>query len=197
MPRLVVSEFITLDGVIEDPGGAEDFKYGGWSLQFFNDEYLKYKYDELFSSGVLLLGRITYQVFAEAWPSRTDPNGFADYMNSMPKFVVSTTLHTLNWKNAAIISGNIAVEVGKLKQVPGKDILVVGSGQLVRALMQLDLVDEYRLLVHPVVLGAGKKLFDGMDNRRMLELKDAKVFSSGIVVFTYRPARKNCGFQFA
>ena len=191
MRKLVVSEFITLDGVMEDPGGAEDFKYGGWSLQFFNDEYLQYKYNELFGSGALLLGRITYQVFAEAWPSRTDPDGFADYMNSMPKFVVSGTLSSLGWKNSKLISGNLATAVKKLKQEEGKDILVTGSGQLVRSLMQLDLVDEYRLMVHPIVLGTGKKLFNGMSTRRTLDLKNARAFSTGIVVFTYEPAGSN------
>ncbi|HYJ37323.1 MAG TPA: dihydrofolate reductase family protein [Chitinophagaceae bacterium] len=185
MSRLVVSEFVTLDGVMEDPGGAEEFKYGGWSLEFFNEEYLKFKYDELSGSGALLLGRKTYQVFAEAWPSRADPDSFADCMNSMPKFVVSTTLKKLSWQNSYLINGDIAAEVRKLKQPPGKDILVAGSAELVRTLMHHNLIDEYRLMVHPIVLGAGKRLFNSENGRRLLKLKEARAFRSGIVLFIY------------
>jgi dihydrofolate reductase len=185
MRRLVVSEFLTLDGVMEDPGGAEDFEYGGWSLQYFSDEYLKFKYDELFASGALLLGRNTYEIFAEAWPSRTAPDGFADYMNSMPKFVVSTTLRNLAWKNSELINGDIATAVRKLKLQPGKDILVAGSGELVRCLMHHDLVDELRLMIHPVVLGKGKRLFTDGNGMKRLKLKESVVFGSGIVVFIY------------
>jgi dihydrofolate reductase len=185
MRRLVVSEFLTLDGVMEDPGGAEDFKYGGWSLEFFNEEYLKFKYEELLGSGALLLGRITYEVFSEAWPSRTDPDSFADCMNTMPKFVVSTTLNKLTWKNSYLIKGDVAAEVRKLKQQSGKDILVAGSAELVRTLMHHNLVDEYRLMVHPIVLGAGKRLFNNENERRRLKLKEARTFRSGIVLFVY------------
>ncbi len=187
MRRLVVSEFLTLDGVMEDPGGAEDFEYGGWSLGYFNDEYLKFKYDELLTSGALLLGRVTYEIFAEAWPSRTDPNGFADCLNSMPKFVVSNTLSKLGWKNSQLISGDIVKQVKELKQQDGKDILVPGSGQLVRTLMQHNLVDEFRLMIHPIVLGTGKRLFNGENGMKELILKEARTFQSGIVVFVYSP----------
>jgi dihydrofolate reductase len=187
MRRLVVSEFLTLDGVMEDPGGAEDFKYGGWSLDYFNEEYLKFKYDELLGSGAMLLGRITYEIFADAWPSRSDPNGFADCMNSMPKYVVSTSLKKLDWQNSHLIKANVAAEVRKLKLQEGKDILVAGSGELVRTLMQHNLVDEYRLMIHPIVLGTGKRLFPDVDGMRALKLVEAKTFSSGIVVFIYHP----------
>jgi dihydrofolate reductase len=185
MRRLVVSEFLTLDGVMEDPGGAEDFKYGGWSLEYFNDEYLRFKYDELLTSGALLLGRVTYEIFAEAWPSHTDPNDFADCMNSMPKFVVSNSLNQLHWKNSQLIKGDIVEQVKKLKQQPGKDILVAGSGQLVRTLLQHDLVDEFRLMIHPVVLGTGKRLFKDVNEMKTLTLREAKAFRSGVVVFIY------------
>ena len=187
MRRIVVSEFLTLDGVMEDPGGAEDFEYGGWSLRFFNEEYLKFKYEELFSSGALLLGRVTYEIFADAWPSRTHTEGFADCMNSMPKFVVSNTLGKLGWKNSQLIKGDIVKQVKDLKQQDGKDILVPGSGQLVRTLMQHNLVDEYRLMIHPIVIGTGKRLFNGENGMKELRLKGTRTFQSGIVVFIYSP----------
>ncbi len=159
MRKVIVSEYVTLDGVMEDPGGGEKSEHGGWSFQFWNEEAAKYKFDELFASDALLLGRVTYQGFAKAWPSMTDEHGFADRMNGLPKFVVSTTLEEVEWNNSRLIKGNIAEEVYKLKQQPGQDILVAGSGELVHTLMQHDLIDEYRIMVHPVVLGSGKRLF--------------------------------------
>ena len=185
MRRIVVSEFLTLDGVMEDPGGAEDFEYGGWSLRFFNEEYLKFKYDELFSSGALLLGRVTYEIFAEAWPSRTHQEGFADCMNSMPKFVVSNSLNKLRWKNSQLIKGDVVKQIQNLKQDNGKDILVAGSGQLVHTLMEHNLVDEFRLMIHPIVLGTGKRLFNDLNGMKTFKLWEARAFSSGIVVFVY------------
>jgi dihydrofolate reductase len=163
--RIIVSEFVTLDGVMEDPGGAEDFERGGWSFQFDRGpEGDKFKLDELMASDALLLGRRTYEAFAEAWPSRTDEVGFADKMNAMPKFVVSTTLETAEWNNSTVIRGNVAEDVSRLKQQPGGDILVYGSGELLHTLLQHDLVDELRLMIFPVVLGKGKRLFrDGAD----------------------------------
>src|SRR2546426_2413161 len=144
MRKVVVSEFVTLDGVMEDPGGAEGFDRGGWSIQFDRGpEGDKFKLDETLEADALLLGRVTYQGFAEAWPSRTDEVGFADKMNSMPKFVVSTTLEDAEWNNSTLIKGDVAEEVSKLKQQPGGDIPIYGSGQLVRTLMQHDLIDEY------------------------------------------------------
>jgi dihydrofolate reductase len=190
MRRVVVTEFVTLDGVMEDPGGSEKSPYGGWSFQFFNDEAGKYKYDELIASDALLLGRVTYQGFAAAWPGRTDEQGFADRMNSLPKFVVSTTLEKVEWNNSTLIKGNVAEQVAGLKQQPGQDILVGGSCQLVRTLIQHDLVDEIRLMVHPVVVGGGKRIFgDGID-RKVLRLVDSKTLTSGVVVLTYQPAAK-------
>ncbi len=136
------------------------------------------------------LGRVTYQGFAKAWPSMTDEQGFADRMNSLPKFVVSTTLKEVEWNNARLMKGNIVEEVSKLKQQPGQDILVSGSGELVHTLMQHDLIDEYRLMVHPVVLGSGKRLFRDGSDTTVLRLVDTKTFSSGVVVLTYQPAKK-------
>lgn len=187
MRKVVVSEFVSVDGVMEDPGGSEGFAHGGWSFHYISDETAKYKYDELFAADALLLGRVTYQGFAEAWPSMTGDE-FSDRMNSIAKFVVSTTLDELEWSNSTLIKENVAEEVSKLKAQTGQDILVAGSAQLVDTLRQLDLVDEYRLMVHPVVLGSGKRLFrDGSDTTG-LQLADAKTFGSGVVVLTYEPA---------
>lgn len=176
MRNLVVSEYITLDGIFQEPGE--------WSFPFWNEEAYKFKYDELFASDAQLLGRLTYEGFARAWPSMSDEAGFADRMNSMPKYVVSTTLENPEWTNTTVIRGNVPDEVAKLKQEPGKDILVAGSGQLVHTLAESGLVDEYRFMVHPIVLGSGKRLFQG---RTVFKLTDMKRFSSGVVVLTYEP----------
>jgi len=188
MRRVVVTEYVTLDGVMEDPGGGDGTAHGGWSFQFWSEEAGKFKFDELFASDALLLGRVTYEGFAKAWPSRTDEAGFADRMNSLPKFVVSKTLEKVEWNNSKLIKGNIAEEVYKLKQQPGQDILVCGSGQLVHTLMQHDLIDEYRIMVHPVVLGSGKRLIKDGSEMKVLRLVDTKIFGSGIVVLYYQPA---------
>jgi dihydrofolate reductase len=191
MGRIVVTEFVTLDGVMEDPGGAEKSKHGGWAFQFNRGpEGDKFKSDELFASDALLLGRVTYQGFAAAWPSVKDEAGFADRMNNLPKYVVSTTLQKAEWNNSRIIKSNVVEEVSKLKAMPGKDILVAGSGQLVQTLMQHDLVDEYRLMVYPVVLGSGKRLFKDGSGRKALRLVEAKPVGSGVLTLIYRPDRK-------
>ena len=177
MSKLVVSEFVTLDGVMEDPGGSEGFDRGGWAFQFERGpEGDKFKLDEALAADALLLGRKTYEGFAEAWPSRTDEVGFAEKMNTMPKYVVSTTLADPEWNNSTVIKGDVAAEVARLKEEAGGDILVAGSGQLVETLMQHDLVDEFRLMVFPVVLGSGKRLFpDGADTTafRLVEARPA------------------------
>lgn len=164
MSKLVVSQFVTLDGVMEDPGGSEGSERGGWAFQFERGpEGDKFKLDEVLAADSLLLGRKTYEGFAEAWPSRTDEVGFADKMNSMPKYVVSTTLENPEWNNSTVIK-DVVDEVSKLKQRDGGDILVYGSAQLMDTLMEHDLIDEYILMVFPVVLGKGKRLFkDGAD----------------------------------
>ncbi len=187
----MVSEFVTLDGVMEDPGGAEKSKYGGWAFRFERGpDGDKFKYDELMASDALLLGRVTYQGFAAAWPSRTGDD-FSDKMNSMRKYVVSTTLERADWNNTSLIKGNVVEELSKLKAWDGGDILVAGSGQLVQALMQHDLVDEYRLMVYPIVLGGGRRLFQGEGEQRALRLVEAKpVGPAGVLTFVYRPDRK-------
>lgn len=179
MRKVVVSEYVTLDGVMEEPGT--------WSFPFWNDEAATYKYDELFASDALLLGRVTYQGFAAAWPTMTGTGDFGERMNSLPKFVASTTLKEATW-NATVIAGDVAAAVAKLKQQPGQDILVAGSGVLVHTLMQHDLIDEYRLMVHPLVLGSGKRFFREGNETKALQLVGTKTFSSGVVVLTYQPA---------
>jgi dihydrofolate reductase len=188
MGKVVVSQFVTLDGVVEDPGGSEDFERGGWAFKFDRGpEGDQFKLDELMASEALLLGRVTYEGFAEAWPSRT--GDFADKFNNMSKYVVSTTMDEAEWSNSTVVKGDVAEEISKLKQQPGGDILVNGSVQLVRTLMENDLVDEYRLMVFPIVLGKGKRLFaDGSDSAS-LRLVDAKP-AGETVILTYQPAPK-------
>lgn len=190
MRKVIASEYVTLDGVMEDPGGAEGFKYGGWSFQFWSEEAGKYKYDELFASDALLLGRITYQGFAAAWPTMEGTGDFGERMNSIQKYVVSTTLEKAEWNNSTIIKANVVEEVSKLKAMPGQDILIGGSGVLVHTLMQHNLIDEYRLMVYPVVLGSGKRFFKEGTDLLKLQLAETKTFSSGVVVLTYHPVRK-------
>ncbi len=181
MRKLVVSEFVTLDGVAEEPGK--------WSFPYWNEEIGKFKLNELFSSDALLLGRVTYEGFAKAWPSMTDEAGYAKRMNGFPKHVVSGTLEKLDWNNSHLIKGNVENEVSKLKQQPGQELLIFGSGQLVNSLMQHDLIDEYRLLVYPIVLGSGKRLFEDV-NKATLRLVETTMFSSGVVLLRYQPTRK-------
>ena len=179
--RIVVTEFITLDGVMEAPHE--------WSFPYWADEIGKFKMDELVTTDVQLLGRVTYDEFAKSWPSQTDETGFAERMNSMPKYVVSKKLNKADWNNSTIIKGNVAEEISKLKDQTGSDILVAGSAKLVGFLMENDLVDEYRLLVHPIVLGKGKRLFPDRQTAP-LKLTDAKSYDSGVMLLRYEPDRK-------
>jgi len=188
MRKVVVSEFVSLDGVIEDPGGAEAYEHGGWTRAYWSDEIGKVKNDELFAADALLLGRVTYDGFAKAWPTMTDAGEFGDRMNGLPKYVVSETLGELTWNNSHAIKGDLAKEIGALKEQEGEDILVFGSAQLVRELQRLDLVDEYTLLIYPVTLGSGKRLFEG-GSKQSLELIEAKPVGAGVVLARYRPAR--------
>ena len=187
MGRIVVTEFVSLDGVVEDPGGAEDFKYGGWSFEVSRgDEGDKFKLDEALSSEALLLGRVTYEGFAKAWPSREGE--FADKFNSMPKYVVSSTLEDPEWNNSTVLKGDLAEEVTKLKQEQDGEIVVHGSATLAQALLEEDLVDELRLMVYPVVLGTGKRLFGETSDKKPLRLVDSKVVGDGVTILTYEPA---------
>jgi dihydrofolate reductase len=188
MARIVVTEFMSLDGVIEDPGGSENFKHGGWSFKIERgDEGDKFKLDETMASEALLLGRVTYEGFAKAWPTREGE--FADKFNSMPKYVVSSTLEDPEWTNSTVLQGDVAEEVAKLKNELDGDIVVHGSAQLVQALLDQDLVDELRLMVYPVVLGSGKRLFGETGDKKPLRLVDSKVVGDGVAIQVYEPAR--------
>ncbi len=182
MRKIIVTEYLTLDGVFEEPGH--------WSFDFWSDEAAKYKYDELFSSDTQLLGRVTYEGFAKAWPTMEGTGDFGERMNTMPKYVVSTTLKTAEWQNTTIISENVVAEIQKLKEQAGQNILVAGSGRLVQTLMQHDLIDEYRMMLYPLILGSGKHLFPERANALKLQLVGTTPFRSGVVVLTYQPLRK-------
>jgi dihydrofolate reductase len=192
MGRIVVTEFISLDGVVEDPGGAEDFKHGGWSFEFDRGaEGDKFKLDEALDADALLLGRVTYEGFAAAWPSRDGE--FADKFNTMRKYVVSSTLEAPEWNNSTVLKGDLVEEVQKLRETPGGDIVVHGSPQLVQALVGNDLVDELRLMVFPVVLGTGKRLFGEMSDKKRLRLADSKMVGDGVAILVYQQASNTAG----
>ena len=188
MGKLVVTEFVSVDGVFEDPGGAEDYEHGGWTFEYDRGEDgNKFKVEELMEAEVQLLGRVTYQGFAEAWPSREGE--FADKLNSDPKYVVSTTLTDPEWQNTTVISDNVAEEVARLKERTKGAILVAGSGTLVSTLLGADLVDELRLMVFPTVLGRGKRLFpDGIDRLKLKLTESRQVGPDGVQVQVYRRA---------
>src|SRR3954451_14495166 len=188
MGRIVVTEFMSLDGVVEDPGGAEDFKYGGWSFEFARgEEGDRFKLDEALDSEALLLGRVTYEGFAAAWPSRDGE--FADKFNNMPKYVVSSTLSDPSWTNSTVISpGNLVEDVAKLRDEHG-EIQVTGSVPLAQALLANDLVDELRLMVFPVVLGSGKRLWGELDDKPTMRLAGFQTVGDGIPVLIYEPVR--------
>jgi dihydrofolate reductase len=184
MGRIVVTEFISVDGVVEDPGGAEDFKHSGWSFEFDRgDEGNKFKLDETMASDALLLGRKTYEGFADAWPQRDGE--FADKFNSMPKYVVSSTLKDPEWTNSTVLGDDLTDAVARVKDEHAGDIVVHGSAQLVQALLENDLVDELRLMVFPVVLGSGKQLWGETSDKKGLKLVDSKVVGDGVAILVY------------
>jgi dihydrofolate reductase len=180
MRRIIVSTYATLDGVIESPQN--------WSFKYFDEEAGKFAVEQLFASDALLLGRETYQGFAEAWPSRSDD--FADRINSMAKYVVSTTLEApLEWGPATLIKDNVVEEISKLKQQSGQDILIYGTGRLAHTLLQHGLIDEHRLWIIPIIWGSGRRIFEEMETTA-LELVEAKTLPSGTVILTHKPAQK-------
>ena len=189
MRRVVAAEYVTVDGVMQDPGGTGEIKEGGWSAPYFDEDLAKYQADQLFASDTLLLGRVTYEGFAAAWPSMEESEGeFAVRMNALPKHVASTTLQEpLEW-NATLIKGDLAEAVSDLKQQNGQDILVYGSGELLNTLAESNLIDEYRLMVFPVRLGRGKPLFAGGGNKLDLRLASVQSSASGVLMLTYQPA---------
>ena len=190
MGRIVVTEFVSLDGVMEDPGGSEEFRHGGWSFEFSRgEEGDRFKLDEAMGAGALLLGRVTYEGFAEAWPSRDGE--FADKFNEMPKYVVSSTLENPEWNNSTVLGGDLVEEVSKLRQEIDGDIVVHGSARLAQALLEHDLVDELRLMVFPVVLGRGRRLFGETSEKKALRLSSSMTVGDGISILIYEPAERS------
>ena len=177
MRRIKLAMYVSIDDVFENPA---------WTAPFWNDELAKMQKDWLFSSDALLLGRVTYEAFASHWPKVTDNEGFADRMNSMPKYVASRTLQTTTW-NASIVKGNVSEEVSKLTQRSGADLLIYGSGDLVAELTRQGLIDQYRLMLHPVVVGSGKRLFDGVGTTTM-RLVGHQTTKTGVVVLDFERA---------
>jgi dihydrofolate reductase len=181
MRKVVASELVSLDGVMESPEK--------WSFRFHNDEVAEANEAGMAAADTMVLGRVTYQEFASYWPYQNSADQpFTDYLNNTPKFVVSRTLEEpLEWQNSTLITGNVAEEIAKLKQQPGKDIGIVGSGTLVRSLLRNDLLDELTLMVHPIVLGSGQRLFEDGGNQKALKLVDSKTFGTGVLYLTYQP----------
>jgi dihydrofolate reductase len=185
MGRIVVTEFVSLDGVMEDPGGAEDFKHGGWSFEFSRgNEGDQFKLDETMESDALLLGRKTYEGFADAWPQRDGE--FADKFNNMPKYVVSKTLRDPEWTNTTVLDGDLAEAVGRVRDAHDGMVAVHGSAQLAQSLLAADLVDELRLMVFPVVLGTGKRLWGETADKKPLRLTDSKIVGDGVAILVYQ-----------
>ena len=188
MGKIIATEFVSLDGVVEAPGGGEEFEYAGWSFEIDRgDEGNKFKVDETFESEALLLGRKTYEGFAAAWPSREGE--FADKFNRMPKYVVSSTLGTPEWSNTTVLRGDLAQEVGRLRQRHDGSVVVHGSPTLVQGLLEHDLLDELRLMVYPVVLGKGKRLFGNTTTKKRLRLQSSRVVGDGVEIAIYEAVR--------
>jgi dihydrofolate reductase len=188
MGKIVITEFVSLDGVMEDPGGAEDFKYGGWTFEISRgEEGDRFKLDETMAADALLLGRKTYEGFAAAWPTREGE--FAEKFNTMPKYVVSSTLHDPEWTNTTVLEGDLADSVAEIRARHEGDVVVHGSARLARALIDQDLVDEVRLMVFPVILGAGERLFAGTADKKPLRLVDSRTVGDGVLVLVYEPVR--------
>ena len=187
MARIVVTEFVSLDGVMEAPGGGEDYRHAGWTFEISRgDEGDQFKLDETMGTEALLLGRVTYEGFAKAWPTREGE--FADKFNSMPKYVVSSTLKDPDWTNTTVLDGDVSEQVTKLKDELDGDVVVHGSAQLVQTLVEHDLVDELRLMVFPVVLGSGKRLFGETTDKKPMRHVDSKVVGDGVMILTYERA---------
>ena len=187
MRRIVAAEYLSLDGVTEDPGPMGAFEHRGWTLPYWNDELAKYQSDQLFASDALLLGRVIYEEFVASWPLRSgDP--FSDRMNSLPKFVASTTLREpLEW-NSTLLEGDVVDAVASLKQQTGEDILIYGSGALVNTLLPHNLIDEYRFMIYPLVLGSGKRFFRDDNDKTTLTLKRTETASTGVTMLVCEPA---------
>ena len=195
MRKLIVTEFLSLDGVMQAPGAPDEdrsggFAHGGWQRQYFDDVFARVASEGMPETGGFLFGRRTYQIMASFWPSQPDDDMFAAVLNSLPKYVASTTLsEPLEWRNSSLLRGDVAKAVTELKEQPGKNLVVLGSGELVQTLMENDLVDEYGLMINPVVLGSGKRLFRDGSARRPLKLVRSMTSSTGVLIATYEPER--------
>lgn len=197
MRKLIVSEFVTLDGVMQAPGGSDEdrsggFEHGGWQMSYHDDMFGNFVVKGIAGAGGFVLGRKTYEIFAGYWPTAPDEEGvIRDPLNNGPKFVASKTLRDpLPWNNSTVIKGDLAAEIRKLKKEDGNHLLVIGSGNLVQTLIQNDLVDEYQLMIHPLILGSGARLFSEGNPKRPLELVDSTATTTGVVLATYRPSEK-------
>jgi dihydrofolate reductase len=200
MGRIVVTEFVSLDGVMEDPGGSEGTKHAGWTFRFERSpEGDSFKLDELLGAEAQLLGRVTYEAFAQAWPTMEDPVGFASRMNGMPKYVVSSTLRDQDatWQNSTVLRGDIVGEVRALRDRLERDLLVAGSATLVQTLLEHRLVDEIHLMVFPIVLGSGRRLFGDTSDSLTMALHEVKTVGQGVVILTYRAADTGAGSESA
>jgi dihydrofolate reductase len=188
MGMIYVTEFASLDGVVEDPGGSEDFKHGGWSFEISRgDEGDQFKLDETMDTDALLLGRVTYEGFADAWPERDGE--FADKFNSMPKYVVSSTLKDPEWTNTTVLDGDLVESVGKIKAEHDGWIGIHGSVSVAQTLLENDLVDELRIMQFPVALGSGKRLFGETTDKKPLKLADSQIVGDGVAILVYEPVR--------
>ena len=197
MRKLIINEFLSLDGVMQAPGAPDEdrdggFEHGGWQLDYFDDMFGEAVVNGFAETGGFVFGRKTYETFAAYWPTAPkEEQEVAKPLNALPKYVASRTLKDpLEWENATVLGGDVAAEVRKLKEQPGKDLAVIGSGELVQTLIENDLVNEYRLMIHPLVLGGGKKLFRDGNPKRALSLVDSKTTTTGVLIATYRPAEK-------
>jgi dihydrofolate reductase len=184
MAELIVTEFVSVDGVMEAPGGEPGYAHTGWVMKRLSDDWQQYKLEEIREAGSHLLGRVTYESFAGAWPAREGE--FADKVNAMPKYVASTTLRDPGWNNAHVLRDDVPAAVAELKRTEAAPILVAGSQTLVQTLARHDLVDEYRLMVFPVVLGSGRRLFADLPDKQPLDLADLRRFDNGVALMTYR-----------
>jgi dihydrofolate reductase len=196
MRKVIVSEFLSLDGVMQAPGDPDEdrrdgFEHGGWSMPYADDVFLSVVGEAMAQCGGYLFGRRTYDIFARYWPTAPDDDPFAASLNGLPKYVASRTLEEpLEWKNSTLLQGDVAEAVAKLKQEPGKDLSVLGSGDFVQTLMEHDLVDEYQLMVDPIVLGSGRRLFRDGSPTTKLRLVDSKTTSTGVLIASYQPAER-------
>jgi dihydrofolate reductase len=195
MRKLIVQEFVSLDGVMQAPGDPDEdrsggFTHGGWQMRYFDDDFARVAAEGIAETGGYLFGRRTYEIMAAYWPSQPDDNPFAATLNGLPKYVASTTLsEPLAWQNSTLLHGDVAKAVAELKEQPGKNLVVLGSGELVQTLTENDLVDEFGIMINPIVLGSGKRLFRDGTAMRPLRLVRSLTTSTGVLVATYEPER--------